>query len=310
TRAIRNAQEKVEAHNFDIRKHLLEYDDVLNKQREVIYARRRELLSEEDLGETAHEMAEGLAEELVAAHCSDEVASDEWDLKTLDGAVFAQFTLRLNLPELAAGMTRSAEVEELVVERVRQAYTERETAFTPPVMRHLERIIWLQTLDTLWRGHPLSMDHLKEGIGARGDCQKKPPPEDQKGGDQLFWEPLAPTAGGGARPAAQPARGAAPPGAAAGLGAGALQPADARRRRRHAATPAGAGGESGAVVARRCADRAAEGGDRPARRREGRTKRPLPLRQRQEVQEVPRGRVIPAPARGDAALPRFSGPRA
>jgi preprotein translocase SecA subunit len=190
TRAIRNAQEKVEAHNFDIRKHLLEYDDVLNKQREVIYARRRELLSEEDLGETAHEMAEGLAEELVAAHCSDEVASDEWDLKTLDGAVFAQFNLRLNLPELAAGMTRSAEVEELVVERVRQAYTERETAFTPPVMRHLERIIWLQTLDTLWRDHLLSMDHLKEGIGLRGYGQKNPLQEYQKEGYDLFEELL------------------------------------------------------------------------------------------------------------------------
>src|SRR5262249_6102934 len=128
--------------------------------------------------------------ELVAAHCSDEVASDEWDLKTLDDAAFAQFNLRLNLPELAAGMTRSAEVEELVVERVRQAYTERETAFTPPVMRHLERIIWLQTLDTLWRDHLLSMDHLKEGIGLRGYGQKNPLQEYQKEGYDLFEELL------------------------------------------------------------------------------------------------------------------------
>ena len=188
SRAIRNAQEKVEAHNFDIRKHLLEYDDVLNKQREVIYARRRELLSEEDLGETAREMTEGLAAGLVGIHCSDEVASDEWDLKTLDDAVFAQFNLRLNLPETAAGMTRSGEVEELVVERVRQAYAERETTFTPPVMRHLERIIWLQTLDNLWRDHLLSMDHLKEGIGLRGYGQKNPLQEYQKEGYDLFEE--------------------------------------------------------------------------------------------------------------------------
>jgi len=188
SRAIRNAQEKVEAHNFDIRKHLLEYDDVLNKQREVIYARRRELLSEEDLGETAREMTEGLAEGLVGIHCSDEVASDEWDLKTLDDAVFAQFNLRLNLPEVAAGMTRSGEVEELVVGRVRQAYAERETTFTPPVMRHLERIIWLQTLDNLWRDHLLSMDHLKEGIGLRGYGQKNPLQEYQKEGYDLFEE--------------------------------------------------------------------------------------------------------------------------
>jgi preprotein translocase SecA subunit len=188
TRAIRNAQEKVEAHNFDIRKHLLEYDDVLNKQREVIYARRRDLLSRENLGDEVREMAEGLATDLVASHCSDEVAPDEWDLKTLDDAVFAQFNLRLGLVEAAAGCTRAAQVEELVTERVRQAYLSRETLFTPPVMRHLERVIWLQTLDTLWRDHLLSMDHLKEGIGLRGYGQKNPLQEYQKEGYDLFEE--------------------------------------------------------------------------------------------------------------------------
>src|SRR4029453_10734642 len=188
TRAIRNAQEKVEAHNFDMRKHLLEYDDVLNKQREVVYARRRELPSREGRGEEVREMAEGLATDLVASHVSDEVAPDEWDLKTLDDAVFAQFNLRLNLPEAAAGMTREAEVEELVVGRGRQTYAGGETNFTAPVMRHLERIIWLQTLDTLWRARLLSMDHLKEGIGLRGYGQKNPLQEYQKEGYDLFEE--------------------------------------------------------------------------------------------------------------------------
>src|SRR4030095_9439823 len=106
TRAIRNAQEKVEAHNFDMRKHLLEYDDVLNKQREVVYARRGDRLSRDDLGDEVREMAEGLAADLVASHCSDEVAPDEWDLKTLDDAVFAPFNLRLDLPAAAAGGAR------------------------------------------------------------------------------------------------------------------------------------------------------------------------------------------------------------
>jgi len=188
TRAIRNAQEKVEAHNFDMRKHLLEYDDVLNKQREVVYARRRELLSREDLSEEVREMAEGLAADLVASRVSDEVAHDEWELKTLDDAVFAQFNLRLSLPETAAGMTRAAAVEELVSERVRNAYAEREKTFTSPVMRHLERIIWMQTLDTLWRDHLLSMDQLKEGIGLRGYGQKNPLQEYQKEGYDLFEE--------------------------------------------------------------------------------------------------------------------------
>ena len=188
TRAIRNAQEKVEAHNFDIRKHLLEYDDVLNKQREVIYARRRDLLSRDDLGDEVREMAEGLAVDLITSHCSDEVAHDEWDLKTLDDAVFAQFNLRLGLVDAAASATRAAQVEEMVSERVRQAYAEREALFTPPVMRHLERVIWLQTLDTLWRDHLLSMDHLKEGIGLRGYGQKNPLQEYQKEGYDLFEE--------------------------------------------------------------------------------------------------------------------------
>jgi preprotein translocase SecA subunit len=188
TRAIRNAQEKVEAHNFDIRKHLLEYDDVLNKQREVIYARRRDILSRDDLSEDIREMAEGLAEDLVASHCSDDVAPDEWDLRTLDNAVFAQFNLRLNLPEAAADASRSEQVADLVVERVRQAYVERETSFTPPIMRYLERVIWLQTLDALWREHLLRMDHLKEGIGLRGYGQKNPLQEYQKEGYDLFEE--------------------------------------------------------------------------------------------------------------------------
>jgi preprotein translocase SecA subunit len=188
TRAIRNAQEKVESHNFDMRKHLLEYDDVLNKQREVIYARRRELLSRDDLGDEVLEMAEGVAGDLVASHVSDEVSPEDWDLKTLDDAVFAQFNLRLNLAEAVAAMTRAAQVEELVVTRVRETYAERETTFTPPVMRHLERIIWLQTLDTLWRDHLLSMDHLKEGIGLRGYGQKNPLQEYQKEGFDLFEE--------------------------------------------------------------------------------------------------------------------------
>jgi preprotein translocase subunit SecA len=134
------------------------------------------------------EMAEGLAADLVESHCSDEVPAEDWDLKTLDDAVFAQFNVRMNLPETAAEMPRAAGVEELVVERVQQAYAERETTFTPPVMRHLERVIWLQTLDSLWRDHLLSMDHLKEGIGLRGYGQKNPLQEYQKEGYDLFEE--------------------------------------------------------------------------------------------------------------------------
>ncbi|TMA46178.1 MAG: preprotein translocase subunit SecA [Deltaproteobacteria bacterium] len=186
TRAIRNAQEKVEAHNFDIRKHLLEYDDVLNKQREVIYARRRDLLSRDDLKEDVLEMAEGLAEGLVATHGDADTGSEEWDWKALDDAVFAQFNFRLHFPEAERAGLRVEGLQDILVEKVREAYERREQQFGPPIMRHLETLIMLQTLDALWKDHLLSMDHLKEGIGLRGYGQVQPLQAYQKEGYDMF----------------------------------------------------------------------------------------------------------------------------
>jgi preprotein translocase SecA subunit len=186
TRAIRNAQEKVEAHNFDIRKHLLEYDDVLNKQREVIYARRRMLLTAESLKDEVIEMAEGVAAGLVGTHADPDVASGEWDWKAIDDAVFAQFAFRLTSTDDERDGLKPAAFEDMLVERVRQAYEQREQLFGAPVMRHLERLIMLQTLDTLWRNHLLDMEHLKEGIGLRGYGQVNPLQAYQKEGYDMF----------------------------------------------------------------------------------------------------------------------------
>jgi hypothetical protein len=188
TRAIRNAQEKVEAHNFDIRKHLLEYDDVLNKQREVIYARRRENLGRDDLKEDVVELAEGIAEDMVASHADADVAPEEWDWKALDDAVFSQFNFRLNIPESEHATMRVGALQDLLVERVKHAYEQREQQFTPPITRHLEKLIMLQTLDALWKDHLLGMDHLKEGIGLRGYGQVNPLQEYQKEGYSMFEE--------------------------------------------------------------------------------------------------------------------------
>jgi preprotein translocase SecA subunit len=188
TRAIRNAQEKVEAHNFDIRKHLLEYDDVLNKQREVIYARRRELLSRDDLRDDVLELATGIAEDLAATHADPERPSEEWDWKALDDAVFAQFNLRLQLRDEEREGLRVEGLQDLVQERVRGAYDQREQTFGAPIMRHLEKLIMLQTLDALWKDHLLSMDHLKEGIGLRGYGQVNPLQAYQKEGYDMFEE--------------------------------------------------------------------------------------------------------------------------
>jgi preprotein translocase SecA subunit len=188
TRAIENAQKKVEGHNFDIRKHLLEYDDVLNKQREVIYGQRREVLKGETLKEDVLEMAQGLAEEIVARYVDKELDPSEWDLAGLKEGFNHQFNLRFDIkPDDEENLTTEA-VTDLAIQRVTQAYEEKEKRFGAPMLRQLEKIIRLQTIDSLWKDHLLNMDHLKEGIGLRGYGQKNPLQEYQKEGFEMFEE--------------------------------------------------------------------------------------------------------------------------
>ena len=188
TRAIENAQKKVEAHNFDIRKHLLEYDDVLNKQREVIYNQRREVLTGETLKEEVLDMAEGLAAEVVSRYAEADDHSSDWDWNGLREGLFHQFNFRFDpSPETKEGLTLQT-LTELAVERITQAYEDKEKRFTPPMLRQLEKIIMLQTIDGLWKDHLLNMDHLKEGIGLRGYGQKNPLQEYQKEGFNMFEE--------------------------------------------------------------------------------------------------------------------------
>ncbi len=190
SRAIENAQKKVESHNFDIRKHLLEYDDVMNKQREVVYHRRRELLSGASLKDDVLDMCDALLEDIAAAHGNNEIDPAEWDWKAIDDAFFKQFKFR-------PGFNAQTEIEgkpihgsddliEVASARVRQLYDQRETEFTEPVMRQIEKIVMLQTLDSLWKDHLLAMDHLKEGIGLRGYAQVNPLVEYQKEGFTMF----------------------------------------------------------------------------------------------------------------------------
>ena len=187
SRAIENAQKKVEAHNFDIRKHLLEYDDVMNKQREVVYHRRRELLGGTALKEDIGEMCNELIASIVGAHTDPEADATEWDWKEIEEAFFRQFKFRPNFREDdGASINRPDELIEQAAARVRQMYDQRETEFTEPVMRQIEKIVMLQTLDSLWKDHLLAMDHLKEGIGLRGYGQRNPLVEYQKEGFDMF----------------------------------------------------------------------------------------------------------------------------
>ena len=192
SKAIENAQAKVEGHNFDIRKQLLEYDDVMNQQREVIYRQRREALDGKDLKSVIEEMIGDKAEEIADTYSDERALPEEWDWKGLNKAVFKQFNLRLD--EIDAdtmdGLTREG-VAQLITDACLREYEEREAAVGAEDFRHLERIVMLQTVDNLWKDHLLSMDHLKEGIGLRGYAQQDPLIIYKKEGFELFQDMIS-----------------------------------------------------------------------------------------------------------------------
>jgi preprotein translocase SecA subunit len=185
TRAIANAQSKVEAHNFDVRKHLLEYDDVMNKQREVIYGQRRVVLGGETLTQQVWEITDGVIERVIDEYAPADTPSHEWDWQALSDAIAKQFNIGIPVPENPPDV-KQADLEEDLRKWTRAAHAQREQAFTPPVMRQLEKFVLLQTIDQLWKEHLLNMDHLKEGIGLRGYAQKNPLQEYQKEGFAMF----------------------------------------------------------------------------------------------------------------------------
>jgi preprotein translocase subunit SecA len=189
TRAIENAQAKVEGHNFDIRKQLLEYDDVMNQQREVIYQQRREALTGEDLKPAIEAIIAEMATQM-AMDCADErLPSDEWDWKTLEERVLKQFNFRLPLPDedTLDGLNADG-LAQYIEDATLAAYQEREETIGSENMRTLERHIMLMTVDNLWKDHLLSMDHLKEGIGLRGYAQQNPLIVYKKEGFEMFQE--------------------------------------------------------------------------------------------------------------------------
>ncbi|MFZ0886860.1 MAG: preprotein translocase subunit SecA [Candidatus Binataceae bacterium] len=186
SRAIENAQKKVEGHNFDIRKHLLEYDDVMNKQREVVYHRRLELLGEVPLKDDVLGMCDDLIEVIADAHCDPEVEPAQWDWKAIEDALYKHFKFRPEFRQNGSVPENPDAFIEMAGQRVRKLYDEREAEITPPVMRQIEKIVALQTLDSLWKDHLLAMDHLKEGIGLRGYGQRNPLTEYQKEAFTMF----------------------------------------------------------------------------------------------------------------------------
>jgi preprotein translocase subunit SecA len=189
SKAIENAQAKVEGHNFDIRKQLLEYDDVMNQQREVVYRQRREALNGKSLKPAIEEMIHEKAEEIAYGYTEEKMYPEEWDWKGLKKAVFKQFNFRLDKVDndTMDGLTREG-LAQLIADSSIAVYNDKEASVGSEEFRHLERIVMLQTVDNLWKDHLLSMDHLKEGIGLRGYAQQDPLIVYKKEGFELFQE--------------------------------------------------------------------------------------------------------------------------
>jgi len=186
SRRIENAQMAVEAQNFEARKHLLEYDDVMNKQRETIYSIRKSALEGKEQKDYALGIAEDIAREFVDNFCPANEHPEKWNVTQFAAEVLGQFGLDVKAAGIDATKMNSAELSDTLVERVKQRYTEKETQFGEQMMRWLERRIILDIVDTQWKDHLLTLDHLKEGIGLRGYGQKDPLVEFKKEAFLLF----------------------------------------------------------------------------------------------------------------------------
>ncbi|HEU5322062.1 MAG TPA: SEC-C metal-binding domain-containing protein, partial [Methylomirabilota bacterium] len=186
TRAIATAQKRVETHNFEIRKHLLEYDDVMNKQREIIYGMRRQILDGASQADTVAEWIDDLVGGTVDAYAPEGQHPEDWDMAGLQEALHRQFDVRPAPP--ADGPGSRAELEELVGAAVKARYEAREQELGADLLRALERHEMLIVIDTQWKDHLLSIDHLKEGIGLRGYGQRDPLTEYKKEAFDLFQD--------------------------------------------------------------------------------------------------------------------------
>ena len=186
-KAIEKAQQKVEARNFDVRKNILKYDDVMNDQRKVVFEQRREFMAEESVRETIDEMRHAVLDDLVAKSIPEGAYPEQWDVPALEEGVSK--ALGLNLP-VADWAKEEGIADEELRERLRttsdQAYARRIEKNTPDVMTYVEKQVLLQTLDHLWREHLVTLDHLRQVIGWRGYAQRDPLNEYKQEAFDLF----------------------------------------------------------------------------------------------------------------------------
>jgi preprotein translocase subunit SecA len=174
-KALEKAQAKVEARNFDIRKNLLKYDNVMNDQRKAIFEQRRELLSDADLSETIADMRHHVIDDLVAANIPEKSYAEQWDIPTMKEAMQNIFGLDLPLADWAAeeGIGET-EFHERLIKAADEKTAQKAANFGPQILRQIERAVLLQTLDGLWREHLVTLEHLRQVIGLRGYGQRDP----------------------------------------------------------------------------------------------------------------------------------------
>ena len=191
TKAIANAQKKVEGHNYDIRKHLLEYDDVMNQQRKVVYAWRKEVLSQNNL----RSMVFSMVEEINNAICEDffpggklrkSDGSSSLNMKELSEAIAVTYQITTPITEADIQPLNGEGLRKLLTRLTEEAYSAKENQYSPDLIRQVEKMVLLGTIDHLWKDHLLAMDHMRDGIGLQGYGQKDPLVEYKKQGFKFF----------------------------------------------------------------------------------------------------------------------------
>ena len=188
SKRIEAAQKTVEGRNFEARKHVLEYDDVMNKQRNAVYGQRRQILDNTDQKEYILGIVDDMIQEMVERHCAKDIHPDEWDIAGLRTSLMSQFGFDLRTEGIETQGASSAALIDTLTERLHTKYEEKEALLTTEVMRWHERMILLQVVDQNWKLHLLAMDDLKEGIGLRGYGQKDPLVEYKKESYLMFQD--------------------------------------------------------------------------------------------------------------------------
>ncbi|MBI5143984.1 MAG: preprotein translocase subunit SecA [Candidatus Omnitrophica bacterium] len=186
TKAIETAQKRVEQHNFEIRKHLLEYDNVMNRQREVIYDERKKILFGEDLKDYIHEIMEEVVDRSLDMYLNEKMPFDKWDFNSLIQYLELRFLVKMG--DLKLDEMRRPEIRDLVLERMKNAYEDKEKSLGQEMARFFEKMILLQVVDSRWKDHLYAMDSLREGIGLRAYGQRDPLIEYQHEAYAMFME--------------------------------------------------------------------------------------------------------------------------